>query len=304
MRRACHSPSTPPAVRAGRTACAVARGRSPRGSGAGRGGPLASRHGMTRPRLAATLLAAVAVASAVCPRGRRGPGPAPRERPARRGLLADRRGEGRQGLPPREAPRHRAGRRGRAPRVARARAPRAARLPEPPALAEAPQAEPHPRAGGRLPRRVPAPRPARAGRPRLHPPRHMGRGGRDPLDALRRRQRSRPCAGGRRRARHAARGRLAPRAHLDGGTATHAVYRFYLDLAGSFPAWMGKGQAASDVPELFANITKQLPAVPVTGAGASAPPARPARGPHLLRGPDGARAHSSRWRSVRVQSSL
>jgi hypothetical protein len=44
----------------------------------------------------------------------------------------------------------------------------------------------------------------------------------------------------------------------DGGKSTHAVYRFYLDLAGSFPAWMGKGQAASDVPELFVNIGKQL----------------------------------------------
>jgi hypothetical protein len=49
--------------------------------------------------------------------------------------------------------------------------------------------------------------------------------------------------------------RLEP---TDGGKSTHAVYRFYLDLAGSFPAWMGKGQAASDLPELFANITKQL----------------------------------------------
>ncbi len=53
--------------------------------------------------------------------------------------------------------------------------------------------------------------------------------------------------------------RLEP---IDGGKATHAVYRFYLDLAGSFPSWMGKGQAASDIPELFANITKQLPAYP------------------------------------------
>lgn len=50
--------------------------------------------------------------------------------------------------------------------------------------------------------------------------------------------------------------RLSP---VDGGKATHAVYRFYLDLAGSFPAWMGKGQAASDVAELFVNITRQLP---------------------------------------------
>lgn len=50
--------------------------------------------------------------------------------------------------------------------------------------------------------------------------------------------------------------RLEP---TSGGQGTHAVYRFYLDLAGSFPAWMGKGQATSDIPDLFANITKQLP---------------------------------------------
>jgi hypothetical protein len=49
--------------------------------------------------------------------------------------------------------------------------------------------------------------------------------------------------------------RLEPTA---GGKSTHAVYRFYLDLAGSFPSWMGKGQAASDIPELYANIAKQL----------------------------------------------
>ena len=53
--------------------------------------------------------------------------------------------------------------------------------------------------------------------------------------------------------------RLEP---VDGGKATHAVYRFYIDLAGSFPAWMGKRQAASDVPELYTNITKQLPDYP------------------------------------------
>jgi len=53
--------------------------------------------------------------------------------------------------------------------------------------------------------------------------------------------------------------RLEP---IEGGRSTHAVYRFYLDLAGSFPAWMGKGQAANDLPELFANITKQLPGYP------------------------------------------
>lgn len=50
--------------------------------------------------------------------------------------------------------------------------------------------------------------------------------------------------------------RLEP---VDGGAATHAVYRCHIDLAGSFPAWMGKGQATSDLPELFDSITKQLP---------------------------------------------
>jgi len=53
--------------------------------------------------------------------------------------------------------------------------------------------------------------------------------------------------------------RLEP---VDGGRSTHAVYRCYIDLAGSFPAWMGKSQAASDVPELYTNITKQLAAYP------------------------------------------
>jgi len=47
---------------------------------------------------------------------------------------------------------------------------------------------------------------------------------------------------------------LEPR---DGGRATHAVYRFHLDLAGSFPSWMGKGQAGKDVPNLFDNIRDQ-----------------------------------------------
>jgi hypothetical protein len=48
----------------------------------------------------------------------------------------------------------------------------------------------------------------------------------------------------------------------DAGKATHAVYRFHLDLAGSFPAWMGKGQATDDIPELFENIRKELPRYP------------------------------------------
>jgi hypothetical protein len=44
--------------------------------------------------------------------------------------------------------------------------------------------------------------------------------------------------------------------------STHAVYRFYMDLAGSFPAWMGKGQAKSDVADLFTKVTTQLPSYP------------------------------------------
>jgi hypothetical protein len=53
--------------------------------------------------------------------------------------------------------------------------------------------------------------------------------------------------------------RLEP---ADGGKSTRAVYRFHLDLAGSFPAWMGKGQATDDIPELFDNIRKELPRYP------------------------------------------
>jgi hypothetical protein len=47
---------------------------------------------------------------------------------------------------------------------------------------------------------------------------------------------------------------LEPRA---GGQATHAVYQFHLDLSGSFPGWMGKGQAGKDMPNLFENIRNQ-----------------------------------------------
>jgi hypothetical protein len=68
-----------------------------------------------------------------------------------------------------------------------------------------------------------------------------------------------PHAGVVRVTQHEGSWRLEP---VDGGAATHAVYRFYLDLGGSFPPWMGKGQATSDLPELFGNIEKQLPAYP------------------------------------------
>ena len=41
---------------------------------------------------------------------------------------------------------------------------------------------------------------------------------------------------------------------VDGGRATHAIYRFHLDLAGSLPSWLGKGRAAKDVTELFERL--------------------------------------------------
>lgn len=49
--------------------------------------------------------------------------------------------------------------------------------------------------------------------------------------------------------------RLEP---IDGGKATRAIYQFRLDLAGSFPAWMGRGQAGKDLPRLFDNVRNQL----------------------------------------------
>jgi hypothetical protein len=68
-----------------------------------------------------------------------------------------------------------------------------------------------------------------------------------------------PVAGVVRIKEHDGSWRLAP---ASGGAATSAVYRFYIDMAGSLPAWAVKGQVASDVPEHFANLAKQLPAYP------------------------------------------
>jgi hypothetical protein len=45
---------------------------------------------------------------------------------------------------------------------------------------------------------------------------------------------------------------------IDGGRGTHAIYRFHLDLAGSFPSWMGKNRAGKDVEGLFEHIRDQL----------------------------------------------
>ena len=55
---------------------------------------------------------------------------------------------------------------------------------------------------------------------------------------------------------HAGAFRLEP---AEGGKSTRAVYRFYLDLAGSVPMWAAKGQALNDIAEHFVNIGKQLP---------------------------------------------
>lgn len=49
---------------------------------------------------------------------------------------------------------------------------------------------------------------------------------------------------------------------IDGGQRTYAVYRFHIDLAGSFPPWLGSGQATSDLADLFANIDRELPRYP------------------------------------------
>ncbi len=68
-----------------------------------------------------------------------------------------------------------------------------------------------------------------------------------------------PVRGVVRVAEHQGSWRLEP---IDGGRATRAVYRFHIDLAGSVPGWLGKGQAADDLGELFNNVTRQLPAYP------------------------------------------
>jgi hypothetical protein len=45
----------------------------------------------------------------------------------------------------------------------------------------------------------------------------------------------------------------------DGDKATHAVYRFLFDAAGSVPSWLGKGQAKDDIVEYFVQLKQQLP---------------------------------------------
>ncbi len=58
---------------------------------------------------------------------------------------------------------------------------------------------------------------------------------------------------------HSGSWRLEP---TSGGAKTFAVYRFHLDLAGSFPAWLGSGRATDELPDLFDNIDAELPRYP------------------------------------------
>jgi hypothetical protein len=45
---------------------------------------------------------------------------------------------------------------------------------------------------------------------------------------------------------------------IRGGTATRAVYRVQIDMAGSIPKWMVSGGAAKDLPKLYEGVRKQL----------------------------------------------
>jgi hypothetical protein len=46
---------------------------------------------------------------------------------------------------------------------------------------------------------------------------------------------------------------------LDGGQRTHAVYRLHVDMDASIPSWMSKGQATSELLEVFEIIAERLP---------------------------------------------
>ena len=125
----------------------------------------------------------------------------------------------------------------------------------------------------------------------------------------------RPCEGVVRVTRHEGGWRLEP---VDGGEATRAVYRFYLDLGGIVPGVDGQGAGGERSRGAVRRHREAAPRLSLTlghraaalqplrlGAFAAQHPVRDRRvDPHPLRGPDGARAHSSRWRSVRVHSSL
>lgn len=45
----------------------------------------------------------------------------------------------------------------------------------------------------------------------------------------------------------------------DGDKGTRAVYRFHLDVAGSVPSWLGKGQAKDNIVDFFVRLKRELP---------------------------------------------
>jgi hypothetical protein len=45
---------------------------------------------------------------------------------------------------------------------------------------------------------------------------------------------------------------------IDGGTRTHAIYRFRMELGGHLPMWMARGRAGKDMPDLFEAIRHQV----------------------------------------------
>jgi hypothetical protein len=59
---------------------------------------------------------------------------------------------------------------------------------------------------------------------------------------------------------------------IRGGTATHAIYKVQIDMAGSIPKWMVSGGAAKDLPKLFEGVRKKLRARQMAGAE---PPKQP-----------------------------
>jgi len=45
----------------------------------------------------------------------------------------------------------------------------------------------------------------------------------------------------------------------EGDKGTRAVYRFHIDVAGSVPSWLGKGQAKDNIIDFFIRLKRELP---------------------------------------------
>lgn len=59
---------------------------------------------------------------------------------------------------------------------------------------------------------------------------------------------------------------------IRGGTATHAIYRVQLDLAGTIPKSMVSGGAAKDLPKLFDGVRKEAVRRGAPAAASNTPP--------------------------------